>query len=200
MISARLIKHSIGALCFAAATLSASSAMAEIVTFDITWTSTGTAAATAELVLDTQYIVRDPNLYSKSFDIRYAKSFSMTVTGEPYGTALLPQFIFQSFTFFAPEGIVLSGELIGQRATPNTAPFGSGINGDFSLYSNERSAPTSIAPFEMRANQFQTSPDILVVSSIIAKPSVSAVPEPGTYAMLLAGLGLIGFTARRKQQ
>ena len=30
--------------------------------------------------------------------------------------------------------------------------------------------------------------------------SVSAVPEPETYAMLLAGLGLMGFVARRKQQ
>jgi len=29
--------------------------------------------------------------------------------------------------------------------------------------------------------------------------SVSAVPEPETYAMLLAGLGLIGFTARRRK-
>ena len=29
---------------------------------------------------------------------------------------------------------------------------------------------------------------------------VSAVPEPTTYAMLLIGLGLLGFTARRKQQ
>jgi hypothetical protein len=28
--------------------------------------------------------------------------------------------------------------------------------------------------------------------------SVSAVPEPGTYAMLLAGLGLLGWTARRR--
>lgn len=28
--------------------------------------------------------------------------------------------------------------------------------------------------------------------------SVSAVPEPGTYAMLLAGLGLLGFMRRRK--
>ena len=28
---------------------------------------------------------------------------------------------------------------------------------------------------------------------------VSAVPEPGTYAMLLAGLGLLGFIARRRQ-
>ena len=29
--------------------------------------------------------------------------------------------------------------------------------------------------------------------------SVSAVPEPESYAMLLAGLGLLGFTARRKK-
>lgn len=31
-------------------------------------------------------------------------------------------------------------------------------------------------------------------------PVVAAVPEPGTYAMLLAGLGLMGFVARRRQQ
>ena len=30
-------------------------------------------------------------------------------------------------------------------------------------------------------------------------PFISAVPEPETYAMLLAGLGLIGFTARRRR-
>lgn len=31
-------------------------------------------------------------------------------------------------------------------------------------------------------------------------PVMAAVPEPGTYAMLLAGLGLMGFVARRRQQ
>lgn len=30
--------------------------------------------------------------------------------------------------------------------------------------------------------------------------SVSAVPEPGTYAMLLAGLGMVGFAARRRRK
>jgi len=29
--------------------------------------------------------------------------------------------------------------------------------------------------------------------------SVTAVPEPETYAMLLAGLGLVGFMARRRK-
>ncbi|MDP1934865.1 MAG: FxDxF family PEP-CTERM protein, partial [Nitrosomonas sp.] len=29
--------------------------------------------------------------------------------------------------------------------------------------------------------------------------TISAVPEPETYAMLLAGLGLVGFTVRRKK-
>jgi hypothetical protein len=30
--------------------------------------------------------------------------------------------------------------------------------------------------------------------------TVTAVPEPETYAMLLAGLGLMGVVARRRQQ
>lgn len=33
----------------------------------------------------------------------------------------------------------------------------------------------------------------------ITVEGVSAVPEPETYAMLLAGLGMIGFMARRRK-
>ena len=29
--------------------------------------------------------------------------------------------------------------------------------------------------------------------------SVTAVPEPGTYALLVAGLGVVGFAARRRR-
>jgi outer membrane lipase/esterase len=35
---------------------------------------------------------------------------------------------------------------------------------------------------------------------IIAEAAYAAIPEPETYAMLLAGLGLLGFTARRRKQ
>ncbi len=40
----------------------------------------------------------------------------------------------------------------------------------------------------------------LVVANDIDNVSVSAIPEPETYAMLLAGLGLVGFAARRRKQ
>ena len=36
--------------------------------------------------------------------------------------------------------------------------------------------------------------------TLTTSPTASAVPEPEAYAMMLAGLGLIGFAARRKQQ
>jgi hypothetical protein len=37
-------------------------------------------------------------------------------------------------------------------------------------------------------------------SAIIDNITISAVPEPDTFAMLLAGLGLMGFVARRRKQ
>ena len=38
------------------------------------------------------------------------------------------------------------------------------------------------------------------VGALLDNVSVSAVPEPDTYAMLLVGLGLLGFTARRRKE
>jgi hypothetical protein len=41
----------------------------------------------------------------------------------------------------------------------------------------------------------------VVVSAGIgnAAPSVAAIPEPQTFAMMLAGLGLLGFVTRRRK-
>jgi hypothetical protein len=38
------------------------------------------------------------------------------------------------------------------------------------------------------------------ISGTLTVGSITAVPEPETYAMLLAGLGLLGFAARRRKQ
>ncbi|HOY69753.1 MAG TPA: FxDxF family PEP-CTERM protein [Methylotenera sp.] len=37
------------------------------------------------------------------------------------------------------------------------------------------------------------------IGALLDNVSVTAVPEPETYALMLAGLGLVGFAARRKQ-
>lgn len=41
--------------------------------------------------------------------------------------------------------------------------------------------------------------DLTVTGNGVSKLAVAAVPEPEAYAMFLAGLGLLGFAARRKQ-
>jgi hypothetical protein len=42
--------------------------------------------------------------------------------------------------------------------------------------------------------------NLLTVAAFPTDSNVVAVPEPETYAMLLAGLGLLGFAARRRKQ
>ena len=42
--------------------------------------------------------------------------------------------------------------------------------------------------------------DGLAVGEKRAEGAVAAVPEPETYAMLFAGLGLLGFASRRRKQ
>ena len=43
-------------------------------------------------------------------------------------------------------------------------------------------------------------PNALAGKYAVSLDAVPAVPEPGTYAMMLAGLGVLGFMARRRQQ
>ncbi len=46
---------------------------------------------------------------------------------------------------------------------------------------------------------FAGGPETFLIYNILAAPPVAAIPEPGTYAMLMAGLGSIGFIARRRR-
>lgn len=59
-------------------------------------------------------------------------------------------------------------------------------NASFSVYFSDGSFGTA----ELLEQNWNVSQDLVI----------TAVPEPETYAMLLAGLGLLGFAARRRQQ
>lgn len=58
---------------------------------------------------------------------------------------------------------------------------------------------TTGTPYELTFYFNDTYQDYLAVTGI-APVSIPAIPEPGNYAMLLAGLGLLGWTAARRQQ
>lgn len=56
---------------------------------------------------------------------------------------------------------------------------------------------SGVTPFDQRDNHWAF--DILNVNSAAGPGPVNPIPEPGTYAMLLAGLGLLGFAARHRK-
>ena len=53
--------------------------------------------------------------------------------------------------------------------------------------------------FDAYSSRSITSGSVFSVSSVPAVPAVPAVPEPETYALLLGGLGVLGFIARRRK-
>jgi hypothetical protein len=59
--------------------------------------------------------------------------------------------------------------------------------------------PNPIAP-ELKVNMFGPNGNQKVGSMMGEQLPVAAVPEPQTYAMMLGGLGLLGFMARRRKR
>lgn len=71
--------------------------------------------------------------------------------------------------------------------------------GGFKILSSSLSAPTSVGWFAMHYDWAHDGVSGNPVFYGDATVAVAAVPEPETYAMLLAGLGLLGFVARRRK-
>jgi hypothetical protein len=107
-------------------------------------------------------------------------------------------------------------DLSGSSYTVNFSAFDGGANGDPIAYLQVSAGGQSVtlndtvaAPFQPYNFTFtgtgsdtlsisaQTNPSEWYVTNVSV--AVAAVPEPETYAMLLAGLGLIGFIAYRRK-
>lgn len=97
----------------------------------------------------------------------------------------------------------------GAPVYPYTATNYFSMNGtDIDYWNTGTLGPLQIAAISTRADDYVT--DVSINGSALAGYSafdanrwsltpVTPVPEPETYAMLLAGLGLLGFSARRRK-
>lgn len=95
----------------------------------------------------------------------------------------------QTMTVEASNGQSLLGSLsVGATGTTNQAALVSPFS--FTFVAN--SASTTLLFRDTSATSINTD-------ALVDNVSVTAVPEPETYAMLLAGLGLVGFAARRRK-
>lgn len=71
---------------------------------------------------------------------------------------------------------------------------------DIAFFSSGSGAPSSFATGTMWAGDIWGGTALYLSSAFVTRSpgAVSAVPEPATYAMLLAGLGMLGFAARKR--
>jgi PEP-CTERM motif len=180
-------------------------AHAGLVTFDIKWTNlSGITTATAELTLDSALIATAPAL-PVQIDADLLHSFTLTVNGATGGNGVYDKSNFDAIAFYSMGKLNFNQELIGQHILVGSGPYAQerifgdrdGLSGAFDLFALNKFAPSTVRPFAVITDSTAAYSDYLTVSSIMARDSVSAVPEPETYAMLLAGLGLLAWRARR---
>jgi hypothetical protein len=218
---ANSIKRSAAVFMYAVAIFASSGAKADLVKFDVAWGDAdgGSAAASATFTMWTNHIpaynpAANPDTPFHFITMDEVQSLVVTVTGAGAGNGTFGKSDFTAMDF-SFTGVLTSynGELLGQGFTPGTGAFG-GEQSDFNLFTDKEGtvggpavAPSGNALSEMLTNgDGVLVPGVappeqheLIVDSIIATTLVHVVPEPDTYAMLLAGLGLAGFMARRKR-
>ncbi len=177
-----------------AAGVLASPAFAAQETFDLAWSGTSfgnTATATGQITIDTSSINSNYNEFA--FPDSRVTNLSITVSGADAGNGTFGLSDFSFMVVWAPQALDFSRELVGQpQGGGNTWGESNGSAGDLNFFGNSASAPVGTSYFVLTTADYAGDPMLLTSMR-------SAVPEAGNLSMLLAGLGLVGFAARRRQ-
>lgn len=113
--------------------------------------------------------------------------FSITEPADASGNGV----VFTSFN-----SSTLAGFTLDSPSVNPSSPFSSSGPRDLNFTGNLTAGGTADASFHL--SPFDPGVGNTYTFSITQTPTVSAIPEPETYAMLLAGLAVMGAVARRK--
>jgi hypothetical protein len=90
----------------------------------------------------------------------------------------------------------LSGFTLDSPSMDQSSPFNATGPRDLNFTGNLAAGDTAQLSFHLKA--FDPGVGNTYTFTITQTPTVSPIPEPESYAMLLAGLGLMGYMARRR--
>jgi hypothetical protein len=99
-------------------------------------------------------------------------------------------FVFNSSALIGSNGLPVNENITLEGAQPST--------GNLAIYSINSTSNSSLSMWSYALNSF--SPGTWSLKQVPHVAGESPIPEPQSYAMMLAGLGLIGFTLRRRRE